>query len=65
MEKNCILQVIGKGQLLADKLTSGCAGCVDIEGSNGMIRVRGSVYGSKKLPDGYNIETTEVQRELK
>ena len=54
-----------EGQLLVDKLTSGCAGRVDIEGSNGMIRVTGSVCGSMELSGGYNIEPAEVQRELK
>ena len=54
-----------ESQLLVDKLTSGCAGRVDIEGSNGMIRVTGSVCGSMELSGGYNIEPAEVQRELK
>ena len=54
-----------ESQLLVDKLTSGCAGRVDIEGSNGMIRVTGSVCGSMELSGGYNIEPAEVQRELR
>ena len=54
-----------ESQLLVDKLTSVCAGRVDIEGSNGMIRVTGSVCGSMELSGGYNIEPAEVQRELK